>query len=45
MNAITFLRDRERLACAALSGFERTRLLALMADEEDKTDALTPLEH
>ena len=49
MNADTFLRDREiekfrRLACAALSGVERTRLLGLMADEEDKPNKLT-LQH
>jgi hypothetical protein len=46
MNANTFLRDREierfrRLACAALSGVERTRLLGLMADEEDRINELT----
>jgi hypothetical protein len=46
MNANTFLRDREierfrRLACAALSGTERTRLLGLMADEEDRPYELT----
>ena len=46
MNANTFLRDREierfrRLACAALSAVERTRLLGLMADEEDRLDELT----
>jgi len=46
MNADTFLRDREierfrRLACAALSGTERTRLLGLMADEEDRPYELT----
>jgi hypothetical protein len=41
MDADHFVRDREierfrRLACAALSGPERTRILGLMADEEDK---------
>ena len=41
MNADIFLRDREverlrRLACAALSAAERTRMLGLMAVEEDK---------
>ena len=53
MNPGTFLRDREieryrRLACAALTGPERTRMLDLMANEEDKItefdgrEAMTP---
>ena len=46
MNADRFVMDREierfrRLACAALSGSERTRILGLMADEEDKYVELT----
>jgi hypothetical protein len=44
-----FVRDRiieryRRLACAAVTGHERTKLLGLLADEEDKPidSILTP---
>lgn len=41
MNTNRFVTDRtveryRRLACAAITGTERTRLLGLMAEEEDK---------